>query len=267
MKSHRFTFAGIFHTIIIVLISLYILAASGFRTFKDDTTLKRFRIPTVVGNTDTTTLCLSPAYMLNAWYHIERLDTILDTLDLTKPPRDQEGLYYQFNMPEEIRTLPRSNVGIQLIADTINELSMTKQPIWASYLFHRFYSKNVKILQDDTLIQKVKSFPIYVANMSPSYFASLDSQDGSMMLVVEAIDRKGEWMPIEYWSGSWCGNSYYTMMIPPMHMMMTRGIKCSGDFRTKCRLKLDNENGPVFSNEFYMAINETQFSMPIEKER
>jgi hypothetical protein len=251
---------------IIALISLFmVVLADSDSVLRGD--MEKFKIPTVVGNKDTTTLCLSPAYMLNAWYDIERLDKISDTLDLSKPPLDYNDLYYQFEMSEEIKALPLSNAGLQVIADTINELSMTKKPIWASFLFRRSFSDNAEILQDDTLIQQVTSFPIYVSNMSTSDYASLQTQDGSMMLVVEAADSKGEWMPIEYWSDSWCGNSYSTVMIPPKHMLMTRGIKCSGDFRTKCRLKLTNAKDVVYSNTFYMAINETQFSMPIEKVR
>ncbi|MEM9022405.1 MAG: hypothetical protein AAGB22_01595, partial [Bacteroidota bacterium] len=47
-----------------------------------------FRIPKLIGHADTTTLCLSPNYMLNAWYSIERMDTISDTLDLSVRGKD-----------------------------------------------------------------------------------------------------------------------------------------------------------------------------------
>ena len=243
---------------------LLFAVVTGFE-FSEQKGLKPFTIPTIVGHTDTTTLCLSPAYMLNAWYDIERIDSITGLVDLSKTS-DKNIPYYQFSIPDSLLELPSSNRGLQVIADTINELSMTKKPIWARYLFYRDFSDSAAILQDDTLIQQVKSFPIYVANMSENQYATLEVQDGSMMIVVEAVNTEGQWRPIEYWSHSWCGNSYFTLMIPPKHMLMTRGVKCSGDFVTTCRLKLVSESDSLYSNEFVMSINETQFTNPVEKE-
>ncbi|MDG1260135.1 MAG: hypothetical protein P8H59_03980 [Flavobacteriales bacterium] len=224
-----------------------------------------FRIPKIIGIGEGTTLCLSPEYMLNAWYNIERMDSIQDTLDLLSPPSLQNCMHYQFFKSGEIEMLPVSNTNLQLIADTTNELSMTKEPIWASGLFYRFFDTESEVLQDDTLIQQVKSFPIYLANTSGSDYAEVEVQDGSLMMIVEAVDSDGDWKPIEYWSNSWCGNSYFNFMLPPNHMMMTRGIKCSGDFYTNCRMKLYNAKDSLISNEFHMSINETQFAKPLEK--
>jgi hypothetical protein len=265
MKTHANIVKGILFLSIMGLTSLMMLLLPSFQSVHNDP--EQFSIPKIVGIEDITTLCLSPAYMLNAWYDIERIDTITDVLDLTSPSKDQNTHFYQFHMPESLEDLNTSNLGLQVVADTVNELSMTKKPIWASYLFHNELSGKNRVLQDDTLIQQVKSFPIYVANMSKNQYASLETQDGSIVVIVEAVDREGQWKPIEYWSHSWCGNSYYTMMIPPRHMLMTRGIKCSGDFYTTCRLKLSNSQDSIFSNEFQMSINETQFSMPLEKDR
>ncbi|MCB0396992.1 MAG: hypothetical protein KDD36_10080 [Flavobacteriales bacterium] len=226
------------------------------------------KIPVIVGNKDSTSLCLSPNYMLNAWYHVERLDSIADTLDISIPGKNTKGLYFEsFELPEFEDKLIFSNDYIQVMVDTVNELTMQKKPIWASYLFHdRLSNKDRVVLQDDTLIQQVKSFPIYIANLSNIYAATLKIQDGSMIMSVEAVDEHGEWKPIEYWSHSWCGNSYYEHIIPPRHFLMTRGIKCSGDFETKCRLKLINTNATLYSNEFIMLINKTQFENPTQKD-
>jgi hypothetical protein len=256
-----------------IFLIVVVLLATSFRTkhLEEVTTQEVIEdvditTPVIIGNTDSSPLCLSPEHMLNAWYHVERMDSIRDTLDLSKPGKDQKDLYYQFYMPSSLDKVKRSNIGLRVIVDTINELTMTKKPIWASYLFHRYFSNNITILQDDTLIQQVKSFPVFITNYSTSHMATLEMQDGSIMMVVQAVDKNGKWKPIEYWSGSWCGNSYYTLMIPPRHMLMTRGIKCSGMFRTKCRMKVSNERDSIYSNEFYMSINETQFDKPIRKD-
>lgn len=228
-----------------------------------------FQIPTIIGNSDTTTLCLSPSYMLNAWYSVERLDTITDTLDLSKPGRNREGLSYPFFFPDtsEPGKVSHANNSLQVIVDTVNELTLLKKPIWARYLFHRSLGDTIEVLQDDTLVQMVKSFPVFIANTSTIHQATLELQDGSIMMVVEAMDQSGAWKPIEYWSNSWCGNSYYHQIIPPEHMVMTRSIKCSGGFYTRCRMKVSNDSNTLFSNEFFMSINESQFQQPVQKDR
>ncbi len=226
-----------------------------------------FKVPILIGESDTTSLCLSPNYMLNAWYNIERMDTLTDTLDMSKPSLDKYAFAYsQWAIPEEPKHIKSSNDSLVLVVDTIHTLCLTKKPIWASFLFHRNFSDTAIVLQDDTLIQRVKSFPIYVVNLSTQTHASVSGQDGSLIMVVEAMNPTGEWLPIEYWSKSWCGNSYYKQFIPPRHLLMTRGIKCSGDFYTQCRMKLSNGKQDIYSNTFSMTINPTQFENPMEKD-
>ncbi|MCZ4409138.1 hypothetical protein O3Q51_09975 [Cryomorphaceae bacterium 1068] len=265
MRNKPFIQSGFFGFSFLFLFSLAAVFLTGFETSKKGEPAQ-FKIPFIKGITDTTTLCLSPEYMLNAWYRVERMDSIADTLDLSGPSKHDVKLSFQFFMPTEIADLPRSNHGLQVIVDTINELSMTKKPIWASYLFYRFFDDSVQVLQDDTLIQHVKSFPIYVANVSEDAYAQVTLQDKSLILIVEAKDTNGDWKPIEYWSNSWCGNSYFEQLLPPKHMMISRGIKCSGDFHTRCRLKLTTQRDSVYSNEFSMSINETQFTNPLQKD-
>ncbi len=265
MKRRKTNYLKLYNPINIIVLMLIFIGLIGFESKKENEPIEPFKIPKIVGLEETTSLCLSPKHMLNAWYNIERIDTISDILDLSKPAKSTKGLFYEFyeTLPLEKRA---SNVGLTIIVDTINELTMTKKPIWARYLFHRVFSDSKEILQDDTLIQQVKSFPIYVANLSQNHPASIEVQDGSIMMVVEAINQKNQWQPIEYWSGSWCGNSYYTVLLPPRNILMTRGIKCSGDFYTKCRMKVTNREKQIYSNEFYMSINETQFEEPMKKD-
>ncbi len=246
---------------------VFIIIASGglviLSSFKNQVT-EKFKIPILINKGKQATVCLSPQYMLNAWYNIERMELMTDTLDLSK--KEEEINYYQFyEDPSDGKPYNISNTSLQVIADTINELSLMKKPIWASYLFHRNLGDKATMLQDDTLIQQVKSFPIYVANLSSTKTANLETQDGSIIMTIEALDEKNKWRAIEYWSNSWCGNSYFTLNIPPKHYILTRGIKCSGDFRTKCRLIVKNKEVSILSNEFYMYINKTQFEKPIIK--
>lgn len=252
-------------TLLLVILSTTFVSLSFMRNLSS--VIDEFRIPKIIGVSDSSSLCLSPNYMMNAWYDIERMDSITEVLDLTSPSKEHSDLVYQFSTPDSLGNLPSSNDGLSVFVDTLNELTITKQPIWARFLFHRYLGGEEEILQDDTLVTTVKSFPIYVTNLSGDKYAKLRVQDGSLMMVVQATDTSGQWKPIEYWSGSWCGNSFYTMMIPPKHMVMSRGIKCSGDYLTKCRLRLKNGRDSLFSNEFTMRINSTQFEYPVEKDK
>ena len=227
-----------------------------------------FTPPKIIGQAKPSSFCLSPQHMLNAWYAIERMDSLQGILDLSKEVMHyrKKGGLYQFREPPKLTKGIYSNAALSVIVDTKNELTMTKKPIWASYLFHRSFNDKKEIRQDDTLIQEVKSLSIYVANLSTANSATLKIQDGSIRMIAEAVDKTGQWKSIEYWSNSWCGNSYFSLVIPPRHFLLTRGIKCSGSFETTCRMMVYNNLDSFYSNEFKMSINESQFLKPLDIE-
>ena len=245
--------------LVLLLALLSLLLASLTTTHKED-----FKLPVIINRGDQTSSCLTPLYMMNAWYHLERLEKISDTLDLAiKPDRKKmsENYFEFYEDPTKGNASAYSDEGLILVVDTVQELTMLKKPIWASYLFHRSFNRSL-VLQDDTLQQFVKSYPIYIVNVSTNKTAILETQDGSAMMITEAKDHHGKWQPIEYWSNSWCGNSYFSMSIAPRHFTFTRGIKCSGDTKRLCRLKLTDGKTTIYSNEFFMNITESQFAKP-----
>jgi len=226
-----------------------------------------FKIPIIKTTKQKSSLCLAPQYMMNAWYELECVKPFCEVLNLEQAFKDTMR-YHQFWEPTKETKKLYSNKKLAVVVDTINEITMTKRPIWASYLFHRSFDDNRTLLQDDTLIQDVKSFPIYIANLSDNKIATLELQDGSIVMIVEAQNEHKQWKPIEYWSYSWCGNSYYSVELPPRYFAFSRGVKCSGDFYTTCRIKVYNEGDSLYSNEFKMNININQFNKPASnKER
>lgn len=247
-------------TAMVLLLSILPLFFGSLTTIQKED----FKLPVIISKDAKTGSCLTPLYMMNAWYHLERLEKISDTLNLTIKP-DKKKLnenYYEFyEDPAKGNTSAFSNEGLVIVVDTVQELTMLKKPIWASYLFHRSFNRSL-VLQDDTLQQFVKSFPIYIVNTSINKTAVLETQDGSAIMIVEAQDKHHKWKPIEYWSNSWCGNSYFQMSISPRCFTFTRGIKCSGDTRSLCRLNLTNGKTTIYSNEFFMNINDSQFTKP-----
>lgn len=263
MKRFHPTFAIISTFIILFFVSTITVLSSYVIPEKNGD----FKIPIIKTDKQKSSLCLSPQYMMNAWYDIECISPFCDEFDPEKPTKDTMK-YHQFWEPSKETLKSFSNKGLVVIVDTINEITMTKRPIWASYLFQRSFDDTRTLLQDDTLIQDVKSFPIYIANLSDTKTATVELQDGSLMMIVEAQDEHKTWRALEYWSHSWCGNSYYSVELPSHYFVFARGIKCSGDFFTTCRLKVFNGNDSLLSNEFKMTINKSQFNKPVSnKER
>jgi hypothetical protein len=263
MKRFHSTFTGLSTLVILLFVStVMVLSSYTVPADKGD-----FKIPTIKTDKQKSTLCLSPQYMMNAWYDIECIRPFCLEFDPEQPSPDTME-YHQFWQPSKETKQTYSNDGLVVIVDTINEITMTKRPIWASDLFHRNFGGTKTVLQDDTLIQDVKSFPIYIANVSATKTATIEIQDGSLMMIVEAQDEHKQWKALEYWSHSWCGNSYFSVDLPPQYFAFARGIKCSGDFFTTCRLKVFNGKDSLLSNEFKMSINKSQFNKPVlSKER
>jgi hypothetical protein len=246
-------------TVLMITVAIpSLIVLSSFYSPYPPETQPDFRIPVITGIKQLSGRCLTPAYMLNAWYDLECVEPFCEVFDLEKKHKKINWHeFYDNSATKEPASF--SNSGLVVIADTINELSMKKTPIWASYLFHHNLGSSRSLRQDDTLVQEVKSFPIYIANLSKTQTATLGTQDGSVIMVLEAMDQDREWKPIEYWSHSWCGNSYFSTTLPPEHFAFTRGIKCSGDFTTSCRLKLSNKGDTLYSNIFRMSISRSQF--------
>jgi len=247
-------------TVLVITVAIpSLIVLSSFYSPYPSTAPPDFRIPILTGIKPVSDRCLTPAYMLNAWYDLERIEPFCEVLNLEK--KQKEIIWHEFyENPAKKEPASFSNSSLAVIVDTINELSLQKRPIWASYLFHHNSFSSRSLRQDDTLIQEVRSFPIYIANLSKTQTAILGTQDGSAIMMLEAMDKDHRWKPIEYWSHSWCGNSYFSTLLPPEHFAFTRGIKCSGDFTTSCRLKLSNKGDTLYSNAFLMSISRSQFN-------
>jgi len=98
-----------------------------------------------------------------------------------------------------------------------------------------------------------------------------NAQDSRLYMVVEALDPKGEWKPIEYSPNSWCGNSYHTLALAPQNKWTFSTPVYEGSYKTKLRISLryidptvkkkgrTSHEVFVYSNEFDGSINPGQF--------
>jgi hypothetical protein len=102
-------------------------------------------------------------------------------------------------------------------------------------------------------------FTGYLINASDSIF-NAEKQDGSLIMIQEAIDKNGDWQPIEYWTYSGCGNSYFhPLTLKPGKYIMIPIKKYNGNYKTKIRLKLKKDKSIFYSDPFDGSIETSQF--------
>ncbi|KIC63649.1 hypothetical protein [Chryseobacterium taiwanense] len=87
-------------------------------------------------------------------------------------------------------------------------------------------------------------------------------QDGSLFIIQEAQNHDKEWVPIEHWSYSSCGNSYDRSLILPPKTYATFPVKISkGNYKTKIRLKMKDLRSKhiYYSQAFEGIIDDSKF--------
>ena len=96
--------------------------------------------------------------------------------------------------------------------------------------------------------------------------AGFSASDSRLYIVQEALDRRGQWKPIEYLPSSWCGNSYHTVFLGPNEYWEFAAARYTGKFKTRLRFRLDwqkseTEKITIYSNEFEGSVNAHQFTI------
>ncbi len=108
----------------------------------------------------------------------------------------------------------------------------------------------------------VKGYPVMIQNISDS-IKSIETQEGWIYMIQEAIDPDGNWRPIEYIDYSVvCGASRGASKLIPDEYLISKIYKYSGKFKTKLRIRFSTYKEVYFSNEFTGSINLSQFEIP-----
>lgn len=88
---------------------------------------------------------------------------------------------------------------------------------------------------------------------------------GTLIAIQEAIDKNGNWQPIEYFFNDRCGNSFNHFELAPQYSLNFELPRYTGRFKTKMRLCLKlGYKLFAFSNEWEAYIDEKQFEKPTE---
>lgn len=108
-----------------------------------------------------------------------------------------------------------------------------------------------------------KGISLYLIN-STQKEVEAPSVDGSLYLVMQALDKDGIWKNIESYPSSFCGNSYVNTTIPAKYFFKYTAPVYEGEFKTKLRYSLtiigkDKKITNIYSNEISGSINPAQF--------
>lgn len=110
--------------------------------------------------------------------------------------------------------------------------------------------------------QDYSGYAMYLANTTGDTVA-INASDSRLDIVMQALDKAGQWKDIEYCPQSWCGNSYHTLHLPAAHYWEFTVPEYEGALKTKLRAVLRYYEGKTkkecFSNEIDGSINPAQF--------
>lgn len=99
----------------------------------------------------------------------------------------------------------------------------------------------------------------YLVNMTDSSF-SAKAQDGSLLIIQEALDENNKWQPIEFWVPSGCGNSYFNpLRLDSGKCILVPIKKYNGNYKTKFRLKFNFGKSIMYSDTFEGSLDKSQF--------
>ena len=114
-------------------------------------------------------------------------------------------------------------------------------------------------------------YQVFVVNGSKKK-VSFNAQDSRLYMKVQAKDRSGRWLDIEYLPSSWCGNSYHTLTLDAKTFWTFATPAYEGDFKTKFRIALEYVDSKsvfryrrnqrtivIYSNEYDGSVNPGQF--------
>lgn len=122
--------------------------------------------------------------------------------------------------------------------------------------FTSYDSVDLNILVDTSQFitnERRKAYPVIIENLhSDTIYIGYGRY---IPIITEALNKKGEWKPIEDRFIYMCGNGVESIILPPKQIVVTSELVYTGNFKTKLRLKL----GSNYSREFTGSINLSQF--------
>ena len=169
------------------------------------------------------------------------------------------------------------NLQSQLTIKTDQREDFTMKPAW-----YRFFNKHIlgdiKPNKDKSLQfvfpeeQNQKGFLNFKLANATEEAIKIRIQNGSLIMIQEAKNNKGEWQPIEYWDYDWGNGSVFDeFSLEPKNAILVSAPRYKGNFETKIRFKLKigdskEQDDVIYSPAFKGSISLSQFKLNPGKE-
>jgi hypothetical protein len=98
--------------------------------------------------------------------------------------------------------------------------------------------------------------------------------DSGLYVVHEALDRDGQWKPLERFPATFCGNSFHRVFLETNEYWEFFAVPRDGSFKTKLRFRLEPKGeqgivaggGTLHSNEYEGSIDPAAFVRDVKRE-
>ncbi|MDZ4666110.1 MAG: hypothetical protein SGJ15_14625 [Bacteroidota bacterium] len=196
-----------------------------------------FKVPVIMNKGKDAPICLAPNFMMKAEHTVERVEKFGDTLNLAVKPKGGFEIC-DVESSKDANTYFKDG-GLRIIVDTQTEVG-------------------VSIRNGMPMVQ---ASPVYIINESTHSAVEIETRNGKLKMIVEALSTKNTWEPIECLPENINSKKGCMLNLPAHCYAFTKNILHCGDHITKCRLKLMSGNNSYYSNTFMMGINYTQFEI------
>ena len=197
--------------------------------------------------------------MGRAWYPFEIVDTIRfnNSTGFIIADPNNKPIDFISSKEESYRRLSQDEPWSE---DFFNDYKRTEFKSYEDYLIdHKNTSKSWDSLATaENQYANSMDMAVWIQNNSNDTIL-FPKQDGSLIGLIEAIDTRGDWKPIQYWWFSWCGNSYVDLILPPKNSLQIGLNNHFGDIKTKMRLKIHGRDTIYYSNDFFGTVSTDDF--------
>ena len=169
------------------------------------------------------------------------------------------------------------NLQSQLTVETSQDEEFTMKPAWYRF-FNKHAAGNIKPQKNKSLQfvfpeeQSQKGFFNFKLANATEEAIKIRIQNGSLIMIQEAKNDKGDWQPIEYWDYDWGNGSVFDeYSLDPKNAILVSAPRYKGNFETDIRFKLKTgdskeQDDVIYSPVFKGSISLSQFKLNPGKE-
>lgn len=170
--------------------------------------------------------------------------------------------------PEVVRASTQVSLSPEL-----SQEKYTMKLAWYRYFNIHKSSQNKNIQSKSPLYFAIKKgekgstfINLELVNVSEE-IVQLQTQNGSLIMIQEARNQKGQWQPIEYWDFDWgAGSIFEELELKSKEAISISAPLYQGEFKTKFRFKLrggktKHQKDLYFSDSFEGSIDPSQFNL------